>query len=88
MKKLLTRLIILSILLAMSQGCTPASTVVMYNPETKQTVECKRDPWKHWQWEDERVIQGCIRQYRAVGFVEADSWKASDALGAPISPRP
>ena len=47
---------------------SPARIVVMQNSETKQTVECKVDPWGHIN----RKIQvdSCVTSYEQAGYVK------------------
>lgn len=53
-------------------ACAPTEATVLQNPTTLQTVECKRNPWKNWTWEDEEVRRKCAEKYKALGFVEAN----------------
>jgi hypothetical protein len=40
---------------------------VMQNPETKQTVECRADPWGDMNYR--RQIDNCIKAYEGAGYV-------------------
>ena len=42
-------------------------TAVMQNPETKQTVECRADPWGDMNYR--RQIDNCIKAYEGAGYV-------------------
>jgi hypothetical protein len=53
-------------------ACAPINTKLMYNPVTGDVKECKRDPWKNWEWEEEAVLKKCADEYRKLGYVEAD----------------
>lgn len=46
---------------------SPARIAVLQNPETKQTVECRVDPWGHM----DRALQvdNCIKVYEKAGYV-------------------
>lgn len=40
---------------------------VLQNPETKQTVECRADPWGDMNYR--RQIDNCIKAYKGAGYV-------------------
>ena len=42
----------------------------MYNPNTGDIKECKRNPWKNWTWEEKAVLQKCTDEYKKLGYVE------------------
>ena len=49
-------------------GCvSPSSIVVLQQPETKQTVECKVDPWGSIS--NKRQIDKCVAAYKQAGYV-------------------
>ena len=54
---------------------TPSTrVVVLQNPTTLQTVECKVDPWGSYPG---RQIDDCVRAYKQAGYgVAGDSWGA------------
>lgn len=54
-------------------GCAPLNVRLVQNPTTGDVRECKRDPWKNWSWEEERVLQKCVEEYKKLGYVEAGS---------------
>jgi hypothetical protein len=48
-------------------GCGSASrVVVLQNPETKQTVECRVDQWGHMN--RTRQIEDCVLAYKKAGY--------------------
>jgi hypothetical protein len=48
-------------------GCGSASrVVVLQNPETKQTVECRVDQWGHMN--RTRQIEDCVGAYKQAGY--------------------
>ena len=48
-------------------GCGSVSrVVVMQNPETKQTVECRVDPWGDMR--RTRQIESCVEAYKKAGY--------------------
>jgi hypothetical protein len=58
-------LVILTLALA---GCGSASrVVVLSNPATKQTVECKVDQWGDMR--RTKQIEDCVRAYTQAGYV-------------------
>lgn len=62
-------------------GCAgtthPARIAVLQNPETKQTVECRVDPWGSVNYQ--RQVDNCIAVYQKAGYrLVADS--ADNAL--------
>jgi hypothetical protein len=56
-------------------GCGSATRlVVLQNPQTKQTVECRVDPWGDMR--RTRQIEHCVDAYRKAGYeVVGDSDK-------------
>lgn len=62
----------------MSVGCGVAPKVIMYNPETKDVKECSVDYWNNWPWEEERVIQACVEQYKKIEYIEANKVKPKE----------
>jgi hypothetical protein len=61
------------VLLILLSACgNPARVVIMQNPETKQTVDCKVDPWGHVN--RTKQIDDCVEAYRKAGYnVAGDS---------------
>lgn len=53
-------------------ACAPTEATVLQHPDTLQTVECKRNPWKNWTWQDEEVRRKCADKYKALGFAEVN----------------
>ena len=66
-------------LFAFLPACAPTEATILQHPNTLQTVECKRNPWKNWTWEDEEVRRKCAEKYKALGFVEANENNAKGA---------
>lgn len=62
-----------AVLLILLSACgNPARVVIMQHPETKQTVECKVDPWGHVN--RTKQIDDCVEAYRKAGYkVTGDS---------------
>jgi hypothetical protein len=58
---------------ALLVGCAGTSygehsrIAVLQNPETKQTVECRADPWGDMNYR--RQIDNCIKAYKGAGYV-------------------
>ena len=49
-------------------ACGSVSRVVVrQNPETKQTVECRVDPWGHMN--RTRQVEDCVVAYKKAGYV-------------------
>jgi hypothetical protein len=54
-------------LLFVLAGCgSPTRVVVMQHPETKQTVECKIDPWGSVNRNSQ--IDACVTSYEQAGY--------------------
>ena len=70
---------VLAILFLVAPACAPTDATVLQHPQTLQTVECKRDPWKNWTWQDEEVRKKCAEKYKALGFVEVSGKKVKNA---------
>jgi hypothetical protein len=50
-------------------SCSSATRVaVMQNKETKQTAECRVDPWGHINVNLQ--VESCIKSYEQAGFVK------------------
>jgi len=63
----------IAVLLLSGCSASPKSKVaIMHNPETKDTKECKIDPWATWQWEYEKVLGQYIHGYEATGYQRVD----------------
>jgi hypothetical protein len=45
---------------------SPARIVIMQHPETKQTKECKVDPWGHINRKVQ--IDSCVDAYKQAGY--------------------
>ncbi len=56
--------------LALLSACGTTQTVLMKNPRTGDVKECKRDPWKNWEWQEKEVINNCKTAYEKAGYVE------------------
>jgi hypothetical protein len=57
---------------ACASASSPARIAVLRHPETRQTVECRVDPWGHL----DRALQveNCIKVYKKAGYeLVADS---------------
>lgn len=52
-------------------ACAAVNTKLMHNPQTGDVKECKRDPWKNWEWEEKAVLKACVEEYKKLGYVEA-----------------
>jgi hypothetical protein len=52
--------------LASCASYSPARIVLMQHPETKQTVECKVDPWGHIN--RKLQIDSCVEAYELAGY--------------------
>jgi|GEM_PF-2222627 len=68
--------IAMTILTVMLAGCAhtahSARIAVLQNPETKQTVECRPDPWGDLNYKLQ--IDNCIAAYQKAGYkLVADS---------------
>lgn len=60
-------LILIAVMLLSACGTySPARVVVMQHPETKQTVECRVDPWGHI--DRQLQIDSCIKSYEQAGY--------------------
>jgi len=61
---------------ALLSACgAPSRIVVLQQPETKQTVECKVDPWGSMNYNLQ--IEKCILAYTQAGYsIVGDSHKA------------
>lgn len=73
MKKAVPLTVVVGIALA---GCAatnhPARIAVLQNPETKQTVECRVDPWGSMSYGLQ--VDNCIAAYQKAGYkLVADS---------------
>ena len=55
-----------TIILASCASYSPARVVIMQNPTTKQTVECKVDPWGHIN--RKLQIESCVDAYQQAGY--------------------
>lgn len=67
---------VIALLFTTLAGCGsmhgPARIAVLQNPETKQTVECRVDPWGDMN--RRRQIDNCIAAYEKAGYrLVADS---------------
>ena len=62
--------IILLLPILILSGCAQNRLVLMKNPQTGDIRECKRNPLKNWAWEENRVVDACIREYRKAGYAE------------------
>ena len=67
----------LSIVCFVLISCASVNTKLMYNPQTGDVKECKRDPWKNWEWEEEAVLRTCANEYKKLGYIETND--VSDA---------
>jgi len=57
-----------AILAALLTGCGSASRyVVLQHPETKQTVECKVDPWGDISYNAQ--IENCVSAHKQAGYL-------------------
>ena len=66
------RLMALVVAVLALAGCTPATRlVVLQNPETLQTVECRVDPWGSMNYA--RQIDTCVSAYKQAGYRETGS---------------
>lgn len=61
---------ILILCLVLLPACGSTQTVLMKNPQTGDVKECKRDPWKNWQWQEEAVLKDCKEKYEKAGYIE------------------
>ena len=59
-----TRWVLIALVLA---GCGSASrVVVLQHPQTRQTVDCKVDPWGDVN--KTRQIENCVKAYKQAGY--------------------
>lgn len=49
-------------------GCSAPQAVQLRDPQTKQLVECKADPWAVWSWDIARWNDDCAKKYERNGF--------------------
>ena len=61
-------LLIAGIALTSCASYSPARVVLMQNAETKQTAECKVDPWGHINRKIQ--IDSCVDAYKQAGYVK------------------
>jgi len=75
MKKAVLPAMIIGIVLTGCGGTNhPARIAVLQNPETKQTVECRVDPWGSVNYGGQ--VDNCITAYQKAGYkLVADSAK-------------
>ncbi|MEZ5759097.1 MAG: hypothetical protein R3D86_12825 [Emcibacteraceae bacterium] len=69
MKKVLVSLL----LIATTAGCANGrkSIIVLQHPETKQTAECKGDPWNDLDpWS---AAEKCAKDYETAGYKRLDA---------------
>lgn len=66
-------LVVAVLLLSGCAGTThPSRIAVLQNPETKQTVECRVDPWGSLNYSGQ--VDTCIKAYQKAGYkLVADS---------------
>jgi hypothetical protein len=62
-------LVLLVLLTAACGAYSPARIVIMQNLESKQTVECKVDPWGHAN--RKLQIDSCVNAYEQAGYKKA-----------------
>jgi hypothetical protein len=55
---------------------SPARIVIMQNPETKQTVECRVDPWGSLN--NKLQIDSCVNAYNKAGYKKLSDSHPSD----------
>ena len=69
------KVLVLSAALALVGCASPAKNkvAIMYNPETKDTKECRVDGWTTWQWQYAEVLQQCINGYEQAGYRRVDN---------------
>lgn len=60
----------IAIAIIILSACASTQTVLMKNPQSGDVKECKRDPWKNWQWQEEAVLSGCKEKYEKAGYIE------------------
>lgn len=68
------KILVLCLGLSLTACSSPAhhKQAVMYNPETKDTKECKIDPWATWQWEYKSNLAECVIAYEKIGYQRID----------------
>jgi hypothetical protein len=68
-------LLLVAFLSSVSGGCGSASrVVVLQHPQTKQTVQCKVDPWGDMSFN--RQVESCVKAHEQAGYtVVGDSDK-------------
>lgn len=63
--------LIFTVCLLSLTACASTKAVLMKHPQSGDVKEChKVDPWRHWPWQEEAVIQACIEQYKKAGYEE------------------
>ncbi len=62
----ITAFIMLNVLLSACGTASPSRVVVLQHPETKQTVECRVDPWGHVV--RSKQIDDCVTAYSQAGY--------------------
>jgi hypothetical protein len=60
------RLILVACVLLLSPCGSASRVVVLQNPQTKQTVECRVDPWGDMR--RTRQIEDCVVSYKRAGY--------------------
>lgn len=76
-------------LVALLAGCAatnhPARIAVLQNPQTKQTVECRVNPWGSMNYQAQ--VDNCVVAYKKAGYVlVADSADEAPTAVAPGQP--
>lgn len=49
-------------------GCSAPQAVQLRDPQTRQVVECKADPWAVWSWDISRWQEDCAQRYERNGY--------------------
>ena len=50
-------------------SCSGPKAIVLRDPQTRQVVECKADPWATWEWDQASYNEDCAKKYERAGFV-------------------
>lgn len=49
-------------------ACSAPQSITLRDPQTKQVVECKSDPWAVWSWDQAAYNESCAKRYESAGF--------------------
>lgn len=58
----------LTILLVLLTGCSAPQAIQLRDPQTRQIVECRADPWAVRAWDTQRWNEECAQRYERNGF--------------------